>query len=229
MYQEQKTLAFSKIAGQYDLINDVMSFGMHRYWKQMLVSRILKMKADSPRVLDIASGTGDLARYFITRSQGPSRMVGIDPSPEMLRVAKQKVPKAEFYITKSENLIFSENSFDAITCTFGPRNMDDLDLALQQWKRVLTPDGVVGVIESHPVEPGMFNFPFTAYWRWIVPLIGKIINKKEAYEYLVNSTQNFLSRSKLVDSFEKNGFETLQSKALLPYGQISLSLFKNKS
>lgn len=222
----QKTNAFIQIAEQYDILNDVMSFGLHRYWKSLLVKKIARQKTGPVKALDIASGTGDMAKLFLKSSLTVDRMVGVDPSIPMLRVAKQKVPKAEFYISKGEKLNFKDEHFDIITCTFGPRNMDDLEKAAKEWRRVLRPGGLVGILESHPLDERLGSGVFKAHWKFVVPLLGRIIGKPEAYRYLVESTQNFLKQNDLIALFQKKGFEKIEGKSLLPYGQIGLTLLR---
>jgi demethylmenaquinone methyltransferase/2-methoxy-6-polyprenyl-1,4-benzoquinol methylase len=227
--QSLKTQSFIQIAQDYDFLNDLLSFGQHRLWKRKLVKELIARSDGALKVIDIATGTGDLLSYF-AKFAGPLmiRAEGIDPCEQMLERARQKKIPADWTVTGGESLPFKDESFNVMTCTFGPRNMDNLDRAIKEWNRVLQKGAVLGVLESHPIEPRFYSFVFHWYWKYIVPLIGSVLSKRSAYEYLRDSSAQFLSRKEMLESFKRGGFEVINSFSLLPAEQVSYSVLVKK-
>lgn len=207
--KEQVTTMFNNISKNYDGLNRVISLGIDVRWRKRVVKMIGK---NNPKtILDIATGTGDLA---IMMSQlKPEKIVGLDISEGMLEVGKQKVAKKnlnniiEMVVGDSENMPFPDNSFDAITVSFGVRNFADLDKGLQEIRRVLKPKGTFVILEtSNPTK-----FPFAQGYKFytsvILPLIGKIFSKdKVAYSYLSESANSFPFGKAFDNILKKNGF-----------------------
>ncbi len=207
--KEQVTTMFNNISKNYDDLNRVISLGIDVRWRKRVVKMVGK---NNPKtILDIATGTGDLA---IMMSQlKPEKIVGLDISEGMLEVGKQKVAKKnlnniiEMVVGDSENMPFPDNFFDAITVSFGVRNFADLDKGLQEIRRVLKPKGTFVILEtSNPTK-----FPFAQGYKFytsvILPLIGKIFSKdKVAYSYLSESANSFPFGKAFDNILKKNGF-----------------------
>lgn len=207
--KEQVTTMFNNISKNYDGLNRVISLGIDVHWRKRVVKMIGK---NNPKtILDIATGTGDLA---IMMSQlKPEKIVGLDISEGMLEVGKLKVAKKnlnniiEMVVGDSENMPFPDNSFDAITVSFGVRNFADLHKGLQEIRRVLKPQGTFVILEtSNPTK-----FPFAQGYKFytsvILPLIGKIFSKdKVAYSYLSESANSFPFGKAFDNILKKNGF-----------------------
>ena len=182
--EPQVEAMFDRIASVYDLMNSVMTAGMHQRWRERAVDL-----ANSPsRALDVATGTGDLA---IALQQRGAKVVGIDFSEKMLEIARGKAPGIEFRAGNALALDFPDDEFDAATVGFGARNFDDLDKGLSEMARVVKPGGRVVVLEiTNPQKPPLSTF-FHFWFDSVVPLIGRFAGDPDAYEYLPNSVKRF--------------------------------------
>ena len=185
---------FNNISGRYDFLNHFLSLGIDRIWRRKAVSY---MKKGNPRiVLDIATGTGDLA-IEIARLN-PEIIFGIDISTDMLEIARNKIKKRglnkiiQFLEGDSEQLIFEDNKFDAVSVAFGVRNFQNLEIGLNEMHRVLKPGGRLMILEfSQPTNP-VFKKLYTFYSSVIAPKIGKAVSKDAAaYTYLNESVKVF--------------------------------------
>jgi demethylmenaquinone methyltransferase/2-methoxy-6-polyprenyl-1,4-benzoquinol methylase len=182
--EPQVEAMFDRIASVYDLMNSVMTAGMHQRWRE----RAVDLAGDPKRALDVATGTGDLA--IALRERG-AQVVGVDFAEKMLEIARQKAPGIDFRAGNALALDFSDNEFDAATVGFGARNFDDLDRGLSEMARVVRPGGRVVVLEiTTPQRPPLSWF-FKAWFDSVVPLIGRIAGDPDAYEYLPNSVKRF--------------------------------------
>jgi len=203
---------FSSVASRYDLMNDLMSLGVHRLWKRFTISQASVHPGS--RVLDVAGGTGDLAAAFAKRV-GPSGLVTIaDINASMLDVGRGRMAdrglagNIEFVQANAETLPFPDDHFDCITIAFGLRNVTHIDRALVSMFRVLKPGGRLLVLEfSKPVLPGL-NTLYDAYSFNILPKLGKLIANDEAsYRYLVESIRKHPDQETLKGMMEQAGFE----------------------
>ena len=179
---------FAEIANKYDLLNDVLSFGMHRLWKKKLIN-LSEPNSDS-KVLDIATGTGDIAFLYAKKSK---HVTGIDFTPEMIELAnkRRKSQNPEFYVGDALNLQFEDNSFDIISISFGIRNVDDIRQALREMHRVLNRKGKVVILEFGQALPP-FSYIYNFYSKYILPVIGNMISGSHfAYTYLPESSAKF--------------------------------------
>ena len=213
--KEQVAQMFDTISTNYDDLNRVISFGIDVKWRKKVIQIIGETKPK--QLLDIATGTGDLA--IMMAGLNPDRVVGLDISSGMLEVGKQKIRKAnlsdtiEMIVGDSENMPFENNTFDAITVSFGVRNFANLDKGLTEIKRVLKPGGKLVILEtSVPTK-----FPFKQGYRFhtavILPIIGKLFSKdKVAYSYLSESANSFPYGEKFNNILLKNGFTTAIDK-----------------
>ena len=192
--KEQVTQMFDTISGNYDDLNRVISLGIDVKWRKKVVDIVAKKNPEN--ILDIATGTGDLA--ILMTSTSVKKIVGLDLSVGMLEVGKKKIAaqnlsdKIEMVVGDSENIPFPDNYFDAITVSFGIRNFETLEKGLAEIYRVLKPGGVFVILETSVPTKFPFKQGYSFYTKMILPLIGKIFSKdKNAYGYLSTSAANF--------------------------------------
>jgi demethylmenaquinone methyltransferase/2-methoxy-6-polyprenyl-1,4-benzoquinol methylase len=177
---------FDRIAGPYDLMNSVMTAGLHHRWRQRAVD--LALVGPGSKALDVATGTGDLAIELASRG---AEVTGSDFSPGMLDVARRKAPELRWEEGNALELPYGDATFDAATVGFGARNFSDLERGLGEMARVVRPGGRVVVLEiTTPQRPPLSTF-FSLWFDRIVPLLGKLAAEPEAYTYLPNSVKRF--------------------------------------
>ncbi|MBB4800394.1 demethylmenaquinone methyltransferase/2-methoxy-6-polyprenyl-1,4-benzoquinol methylase [Flavobacterium nitrogenifigens] len=207
--KEQVTQMFDTISGNYDNLNRVISFGIDVKWRK----KVLKIVSDKkPKfVLDIATGTGDLA-ILLTQTKA-EKIIGLDISAGMLEVGKKKVEEKnlsniiELVLGDSENMPFEDNYFDAITVGFGVRNFENLEKGFAEILRVLKPGGVFVILETSVPDKFPYKQGYNFYSKNILPLIGKLFSKdNEAYGYLSESAAAFPYGEALNNILRKTGF-----------------------
>jgi demethylmenaquinone methyltransferase/2-methoxy-6-polyprenyl-1,4-benzoquinol methylase len=203
---------FHSVASKYDLMNDLMSFGVHRLWKQFAVAQSGVRRGN--RVLDVAGGSGDLTARF-ARIVGPGGQVVLsDINDSMLEVGRARLAdrgiagNVEFVQADAENLPFPDNHFDCISIAFGLRNVTHIDRALASMYRVLKPAGRMLVLEfSRPVLPGL-NRLYDAYSFSVLPRLGQLVaNDAASYRYLAESIRKHPDQETLKQMMESAGFE----------------------
>ena len=180
---------FDRISGVYDLMNQVMTVGLHHQWRR----RAADLAAVGPgsRVLDVATGTGDLAIELAGRVAPDGEVVGSDFSEEMLARAREKEPSIGWEWANAMELPYPDDSFDAATVGFGARNFSDLARGIGEMARVVRPGGRVVVLEfTTPTKPPLSTF-FQVWFDLGVPLLGRLAGDPDAYEYLPNSVKRF--------------------------------------
>jgi demethylmenaquinone methyltransferase/2-methoxy-6-polyprenyl-1,4-benzoquinol methylase len=181
---------FDRIAGVYDVMNGVMTAGMHHHWRERAADLARVGPGDS--ALDVATGTGDLA-IELARRVGPSgRIVGSDFSEGMLDLAREKSGGIEWEWGDALALKYEDGSFDAATVGFGARNFSDLGAGLREMARVVRPGGRVVVLEITTPQKPPLSFFFRAWFDTIVPALGKVAGDADAYTYLPSSVRRFL-------------------------------------
>jgi demethylmenaquinone methyltransferase/2-methoxy-6-polyprenyl-1,4-benzoquinol methylase len=180
---------FDRIARVYDLMNSVMTAGMHHRWRERAVD--VSGVGPGARALDVATGTGDLA-IALERRVGPAgQVIGSDFSEQMLELARRKSPAVEFEWGNALELPYEDESFDAVTVGFGARNFSDLSAGLAEMARVTRPGGRVVVLEiTTPQRPPLAWF-FRIWFDRVVPMLGRIAGDPDAYSYLPNSVRRF--------------------------------------
>ena len=207
--KEQVAQMFDNISGNYDGLNKVISFGTDAKWKQ----KILKMvKASQPKsILDIATGTGDLAILFASTSA--TEIIGLDISQGMLDIGKKKIAaqhldsKIQMVLGDGENIPYPDNHFDVITVAYGVRNFENLEKGLTEILRTLKSGGQFIILETSVPTKFPFKQGYYIYTNFIMPTIGKLFSKdKVAYKYLSNSAQNFPFGEALNNILRKIGF-----------------------
>jgi demethylmenaquinone methyltransferase / 2-methoxy-6-polyprenyl-1,4-benzoquinol methylase len=201
---------FDSIAWRYDFLNHFLSFGIDRLWRRRAV-RIISGYCRNPRILDVATGTGDLAIAALTLN--PSKITGIDISQRMLEIGKEKIKrkgytgKIELITGDSENIPFDDNVFDVAMVAFGVRNFSDPIKGLSEMRRVMINGGMIMVLEfskpaGFPFRP-LYNFYFTN----ILPFFGKLFSKdKAAYRYLPDSVMKFPDNDEFLKMLTIAGF-----------------------
>lgn len=199
---------FARIAGQYDKLNDMMTFFLHKVWKQKTID-YCHLENSEAVVLDLCTGTGDMA-FMWAKNPNVKKVIAVDSCEEMLEVArvKKKTPKIlekiEFKNADAMNLPYNDNSFDAVTVGFGLRNVTDLKGALQEIKRVLKPGGMIASLDlGHPPAP-IINKIYRKIFLQIIPELGeKFAKDKAAYAYLKNSLETWPPQHQLSEIFWK--------------------------
>ncbi|HEY9178018.1 MAG TPA: bifunctional demethylmenaquinone methyltransferase/2-methoxy-6-polyprenyl-1,4-benzoquinol methylase UbiE, partial [Flavipsychrobacter sp.] len=188
--KEQVADMFNNIAGKYDFLNHFLSLGIDKGWRKKAIAEIAKVQPKT--ILDVATGTGDLA--IAASKLNPEKIVGIDIAAQMLDVGRQKLKEKglseliSMQVGDSEALPFADNSFDAITCAYGVRNFEHLEAGLKEMCRVLRPGGKLAILEfSHPKKfPVKQGYQF--YFKYILPTLGKLVSRHStAYSYLPES------------------------------------------
>ncbi|MBT2161917.1 bifunctional demethylmenaquinone methyltransferase/2-methoxy-6-polyprenyl-1,4-benzoquinol methylase UbiE [Zobellia barbeyronii] len=213
--KDQVTQMFDNISENYDGLNRVISFGIDIKWRKRVVAILT---AQQPKnILDIATGTGDLAINLV--ETGAKKIVGLDISPGMLEVGKKKIihkkldGTIEMIVGDSENLPFEANSFDAITVAFGVRNFETLEKGLDEIYRVLAPGGTFVVLETSVPTKTPFKQGYNLYIKYMLPAIGKLFSKdKSAYTYLSESASVFPHGNAFNNILRKIGFIEVENK-----------------
>jgi demethylmenaquinone methyltransferase / 2-methoxy-6-polyprenyl-1,4-benzoquinol methylase len=208
---ERVRSVFASVAGKYDVMNDLMSFGVHRLWKQFTLS--LTGLRPGQHALDVAGGSGDLARGMLKQVGKEGRVVLSDINPKMLEVGRDRlldaghVANVEFIVADAERLPFDDNSFDCVTIGFGLRNVTDKAAALRSMYRVLKPGGQLLVLEfSTPVAPGLKPL-YDAYSFQVLPLLGRLVAHDAAsYRYLAESIRLHPNQEAMLEMLRNAGF-----------------------
>ncbi len=206
--EPQVRAMFDRIAGFYDLMNSVMTAGLHHRWRARAADLAALRSGDS--ALDVACGTGDLA-IELARRVGPSgTVVGSDFAQEMLERARAKAPAIAWEWGNALDLPYATGRFDAATVGFGARNFSDLDRGLAEMTRVVRPGGRVVVLEiTTPHKPPLSTF-YSVWFDRVVPLIGRLTGEDEAYTYLPSSVKRFPGPEGLAGAMERAGLRQIR-------------------
>jgi demethylmenaquinone methyltransferase/2-methoxy-6-polyprenyl-1,4-benzoquinol methylase len=202
---------FHSVAAKYDIMNDLMSFGVHRLWKRFTMEFTGVRKGD--QVLDIAGGTGDLAMKFSDLVGPDGKVILADINDSMLKVGRDRLldkgysGNIEVVQANAESLPFADNSFNVITMAFGLRNVTNKDKALQEFNRVLKPGGRLLVLEFSKTKNPLLSKAYDLYSFSALPMMGKLItNDAESYRYLAESIRMHPDQETLKGMFEEAGF-----------------------
>jgi len=209
---------FGTIAPRYDLLNRMLSFGIDRRWRKKAV-RLLKYR-EGARILDVATGTGDVA-LEIARTTPPSvKITGADFCREMVDLGQIKVARSpyagriDFKVAPCEDLPFPNETFDSITIAFGIRNVVDRKLGLAEMWRVLRPGGRLIILEFSTPRAQLFRQIYYFYFRRLLPVIGGLFSKFDAYKYLPDSVLEFPSHEEFAAMIEEAGFQSVHVREL---------------
>ena len=198
---------FQDVFDKYDLMNDVMSLGIHRLWKKNFIHWLNPQK--NTTLIDVASGTGDIAKLYLNKINYKGSVCCVDENKAMLDLNKRKFKvnsNINWFCNSAEKLPFKNNHFDYYTISFGIRNVSNLNNTLKEAYRVLRPGGRFLCLEFSKVKNEILNRFYKTYSKSI-PQIGKfIVGKSEPYEYLINSIEKFHSQEKLIKQIKKQNF-----------------------
>jgi demethylmenaquinone methyltransferase/2-methoxy-6-polyprenyl-1,4-benzoquinol methylase len=219
IYNQDKTKlvnsVFSKVHKNYDLMNDLMSLGVHRLWKKNLINWMNPQPGN--QIIDVAAGTGDLARMASKKNNNKNRFCCVEPNMEMFATGKEKLKNLsniKWYLNSAEKLPFKENTFDFYTISYGIRNVTDINQCLKEAYRVLKPGGRFFCLEFSKVENEILNLLYQKYSK-LIPLIGRmIVGSKQPYDYLVDSIEKFYTQNELVDLLKDNRFSNIEFRNL---------------
>jgi len=197
---------FSEVHKKYDLMNDIMSFGSHRIWKEKFIDWMSPQP--NTKLIDVASGTGDIAKLFCEKSKN-GKVTCVEPNIEMLKQGKNKLKNfksLKWVNAHAESLPFKDDSFDYYSISYGIRNVSDINKTLKEALRVLKPGGRFMCLEFSKVDNEILNLIYRQYSKFI-PHIGKlIVGSEKPYRYLIESIEKFYNQLELVQLMKKNGF-----------------------
>ena len=200
---------FDGISKEYDRMNRLITFGVDLKWRKRLINAVLALKPQ--RILDVATGTGDLA--IALAQQSDAQVTGLDLSSGMLNVGKNKVKhhglqdRVDMVLGDSESLPFETNAFDAVTVAFGVRNFESLSKGIQEIHRVLKPGGTLAVLETSKPTNHIFKFGYWLHTGILMPLISKVLaSDPKAYTYLVDSASSFPYNQAFTSILLETGF-----------------------
>ncbi len=209
--QNKKNLVsdvFDKVHNKYDLMNNLMSLGIHKSWKKQLIYS-MRPKTNK-KLIDVACGTGDIANLFLEETNGKSKVQCVDPNKKMISIGKDKLKYKQnisWKVASAESLPFKDSQFDYYTISFGLRNTKNINKALSEAYRVLKKGGKFFCLEFSKIDNQYLDFAYQKYSK-IIPVIGEfIVGDKKPYEYLVRSIKEFVDQDKLIHLMEKNKFE----------------------
>ena len=199
---------FDQVYDQYDLMNDLMSLGTHRLWKSTMLN--LMNPSKDQKLIDVACGTGDIAKLFLNRVNKFSEITCVDPNKGMIDKGKAKLKNyknLKWIIASAEKLPLQDNLFDFYTISFGLRNTKKLDKSLAEAYRVLKPGGRFLCLEFSKIQNSNLELFYKNYSK-MIPTIGKfVVGEKQPYEYLLKSIENFINQDELIDLMLKKNFK----------------------
>ncbi len=227
--QKQKEIVsmFDSIARKYDLVNRVLSFGIDKKWRKEAIRKSFEfINKQNIKILDVACGTGDMIKNWIKFSDTFNKDIeakGLDPSREMLNIAKEKLPDIEFIQGFATEIPFENETFDIISISFGIRNVLETQKAIDEFFRTLKPNGILLILEFTKTDKkNRLRNCVDFYTEKFSPVIGGILSKnKDAYKYLPNSIQNFYTKDELCNMMKNSGFEIKKVKNF-NFGQVSM-------
>ena len=206
---------FSEVYNKYDLMNDIMSLGIHRIWKDKFIDWMNPSQDCS--LIDVASGTGDIAKLFSLRNKNLSTVTCIEPNEGMLKKGKKNLENfknIKWIRSSAENLPVENNTYDFYSISYGIRNVSDINKTLKEAYRVLKPGGRFMCLEFSKIDNEFLNFLYKNYSK-AIPTLGKyIVGSSKPYEYLISSIDAFYNQKQLLELLTKNGFTNVEYRNL---------------
>jgi demethylmenaquinone methyltransferase/2-methoxy-6-polyprenyl-1,4-benzoquinol methylase len=206
---------FSKVYNKYDLMNDVMSLGIHRIWKNKFIDWMNPTYSSS--LIDVASGTGDIAKLFSLRNKNLPSVTCVEPNDEMFKKGKENLvsfKNIKWIKSRAEALPVDDNTFDFYSISYGIRNVSDINKTLKEAYRVLKPGGRFMCLEFSKIDNELLNTLYKNYSK-VIPTLGKyIVGSAKPYEYLINSIDTFYNQEQLLELITKNGFTKAEYRNL---------------
>ena len=202
---------FSNVHKKYDLMNDIMSLGIHRLWKEKFINWMNPQP--NTKLIDVASGTGDIAKLFFKKTDETTKITCVEPNKKMLEQGKIKLKNYStiYWINSSaEKIPVKDDTFDYYSISYGIRNVTKINDALKEALRVLKPGGRFMCLEFSKIDNELIDFFYKQYAKTI-PLIGKlVVGSEKPYEYLVNSIKKFYNQEQLAELIKNNGFSNVE-------------------
>jgi len=206
---------FSKVYKKYDLMNDIMSIGVHRIWKNKLIDWMNPQKNET--LIDVASGTGDIAKLFSEKNQNEVKISCVEPNNEMFSFGKENLKNfknIKWHKAPAEKLPFKNNTFDFYTISYGIRNVSNINVSLAEALRVLKPGGRFMCLEFSKIDNEIIKLLYQQYSK-AIPVIGKyVVGSSQPYDYLIKSIKEFYSQEELVALMKNNGFHNIEYRNL---------------
>ena len=216
--QQKKGLVkgvFNKVFKKYDIMNDLMSLGIHRIWKNNLIQ--MMNPSNKKRLIDVACGTGDVAKLYLEATDNISTILCVDPNINMIKECKKNLKKyknIKWKVCSAERLNVPDNSFDFYTISFGLRNAKNINKSLKEAHRVLKSGGRFLCLEFSKIENNNLEILYKNYSK-LIPKIGEIVvGEKKPYEYLVKSIENFISQKQLIEKMKQSNFKNCEYRNL---------------
>ena len=206
---------FSKVYKKYDLMNDIMSMGIHRIWKKKFIDWMNPQQNES--LIDVASGTGDIAKLFSKRNNHLNQIICAEPNKEMHQEGKSNLisfKNIKWLRAQAENIPLKNDTFDFYTISFGIRNVSNINLSLKEAFRILKPGGRFMCLEFSKIDNELINLIYHQYSK-IIPVLGKyIVGSSKPYDYLIKSIDQFYTQEELVELMKNNGFSNVEYRNL---------------
>ena len=213
--QKKIVSMFDDIAKTYDVANRVLSFGVDKSWRKIACNLVYDMcnKKELDLITDVACGTGDMCEWWedVAKQKGINikKILGLDPSAGMLQIARQKTLNASFEEAEAKSLPLEDKTSDIVSISYGLRNVVDRMEGLKEFYRVLKPDGILVILEFTKLKNATFgSYMRDFYMKKILPIVGGILSKNyDAYSYLPNSIDDFLTKEDLIEELKSIGFK----------------------
>ena len=202
---------FSEVYKRYDFMNDIMSLGIHRVWKEKFIDWMNPQP--NTKLIDVASGTGDIAKLFFNKTGKTGQITCIEPNKLMLQEGEKKLKKYEsikWINASAEKIPVKDNSFDYYSISYGIRNVSDIDITLKEAFRILKPGGRFMCLEFSKIDNEFLNYLYKQYSKTI-PFIGKlVVGSDKPYKYLIESIEKFYNQEQLAELIIDNGFSNVE-------------------
>ena len=206
---------FSEVYNKYDLMNDVMSLGIHRIWKNKFIDWMSPSSNSS--LIDVASGTGDIAKLFSLRNKNLPTITCVEPNENMFKKGKNNLKNfknIKWIKSRAETLPVEDNMYDFYSISYGIRNVSDINKTLKEAHRVLKPGGRFMCLEFSKIDNELLNFLYKNYSK-VIPALGKyFVGSSKPYKYLINSIDAFCNQEQLLELISKNGFTNVEYRNL---------------